>query len=84
MLSINQNNTLVRKEEKMDTEPDPDNWKIVHQRLNDQVRKLDELLKEVFKDEKVSLPSPPMDYLDIKLHYRKLKIQEQCRQLNPK
>ena len=39
--------------------------------------KLDDLPKEEFKDEKVVLTSPTIDYLEIKLRFRKLKIQEQ-------
>ena len=69
------------KEEEMESESN--NWRKILEKLNDQVRQVTEMTHKCeILDEKNSFQQK--DFLDIKLQYRRIKIQEQCRQLRPK
>ena len=54
-----------------------EDWRVILQTLNDRVKLIVKL------PEVVTLPLTK-DYVDIKIQYRRLKIEEQCRKLNPK
>ena len=54
-----------------------EDWRVILQTLNDRVKLIVKL------PEVVTLPLTK-DYVDIKIQYRRLKIEEQCKKLNPK
>ena len=72
------NGTEKEKEEKKEGEMETfGDWRSMLQRLNDQV-------KLVVKLPEVVTLQIAKDYVDIKMQYRRLKIEEQCRKLSPK
>ena len=54
-------------------------WRAVLTRLNDQVKQVVKLPDVVEVVETIT-----KDYVDIKIQYKRIKIEEQCRKLNPK
>ena len=56
--TIEDNEIKKGEKKEMRSETDPDNWRIVLHRLNDQLNFFDRLPKESFEDDNVSLPSP--------------------------
>ena len=78
-----QNEESDGKEEKKEDENKStcDDWRAVLKRLNDQVKQVVKLPEVV---EKVETAPIIKDYVDIKIQYRRIKIEEKCRKLNPK
>ena len=69
------------KEEKKEAENEStcDDWRAVLKRLNDQVKQVVKLPDMVEVVETIT-----KNYVDIKIQYRRIKMEEQCRNLNPK
>jgi len=68
---------MEKKKEIEETETAED-WRAVLKRLNDQVKQIEALPK--VKDEAPEVKNQ----VDIKTQYRRIKIEEQCKKLNPK
>jgi len=72
---------MEKKKEIEETETSED-WRAVLKRLNDQVKQIEALPK--VKDEAASETPEVKNQVDIKTQYRRMKIEEQCKKLNPK
>ena len=57
-------------------------WRDILNKLNQQIKQVEELPKEPKKTEEVVKEFHSKDFVDIKLEYRRIKIQEQCKKLN--
>ena len=57
-------------------------WRELLNKLNSQIKQVEELPREPQKTEDVRKEVPSKDFVDIKLEYRRIKIQEQCKKLN--
>ena len=67
----------------MEEEKDEKNdWRDILNKLNQQVKQVEELPKEPKKTEEVRKEMNTRDFVDIKLEYRRIKIQEQCKKLH--
>ena len=57
-------------------------WRNILNKFNQQIKQVEELPKEPKKTEEVVKEFHSKDFVDIKLEYRRIKIQEQCKKLN--
>ena len=57
-------------------------WRDILKKLNQQIKQVEELPKEPEKTKEVVKECHSKDFVDIKLEYRRIKIQEQCKKLN--
>ena len=54
-------------------------WRNILNKFNQQIKQVEELPKEPKKTEEVVKEFHSKDFVDIKLEYRRIKIQEQCK-----